>query len=225
MGTARSLLVLLVMGATFWAAPLYSKTVAGGPVTLDQILDGIERRYDGKGFSASFFQESILKAMQITDTAEGRLTVKRPGKMRWEYTIPEAQSIITDGHTMWIHRPGDNQVMVGKAPEYFGGGKGAGFLSDIRQVRKSFTIQMQAAENKDYYRLKLIPLKPSAELADIVISVAKDTFQIDQVVTHNSYGDETRIVLSNYQFNIDPDDAQFTFSIPKGADVVKMDQF
>jgi outer membrane lipoprotein carrier protein len=204
--------------------PVRAQT-AGGPITLDQILDGIERRYDGKGFTAAFFQESMLKAVQITDTAEGRLTVKRPGKMRWEYTIPEAQSIITDGHSMWIHRPADNQVMVGKAPEYFGGGKGAGFLSDIRQVRKSFTIQMQAAENQEYYRLKLIPVKPTPELADIVISAAKGTFQIDQVVTHNSYGDETRIVLSNYQFNIDPDDAQFTFTIPKGADVVKMDKF
>lgn len=225
MATARSLLVLLIIMATLGAVPLYSQTAAGGPVTLDQILDGIERRYDGKGFTAAFFQESILKAMQITDTAEGRLTVKRPGKMRWEYTIPEVQNIITDGRSMWIHRPADNQVMVGKAPEYFGGGKGAGFLSDIRQVRKSFTIQMQAAENKDYYRLKLIPVKATAELADIVISAAKGTFQIDQVVTHNSYGDETRIILSDYQFNIDPNDAQFTFTIPKGADVVKMDQF
>ncbi len=230
MGRARSLLVGLIIGtafwgAAFWATPLYSQTAAPGPVTLDQILDGIERRYDGKGFTASFFQESILKAMQITDTAEGRLTVKRPGKMRWEYTIPEVQNIITDGRTMWIHRPADNQVMVGKAPEYFGGGKGAGFLSDIRQVRKSFTIQMQAADNPDYYRLKLTPVKPTAELADIVISAAKGSFQIDQVVTHNSYGDETRIVLSNYQFNLDPSDAQFTFSIPKGTDVVKMDQF
>lgn len=220
---SRSMLVLLMIMVTLGALPVFAQT-AGGPVTLDQILDGIERRYDGKGFSAAFFQESILKAMQITDTAEGSLTVKRPGKMRWEYTIPEPQSIITDGRTMWIHRPADNQVMVGKAPEYFGGGRGAGFLSDIRQVRKSFSIQMQAAENKDYYRLKLIPNKPTAELADILISVDKQTYRIDQVVTHNAYGDETRIVLSDYRFNIDPDDAQFTFTIPKGADVIKMDQ-
>jgi outer membrane lipoprotein carrier protein len=225
MATARSLLVFTAMVATLWVAPLFSQSAGGQAVTLDQILNGIERRYDGKGFSAAFFQESILKAMQITDTAEGRLTVKRPGKMRWEYTIPEAQSIITDGHSMWIYRPTDNQVMVGKAPEYFGGGKGAGFLSDIRLLRKSFTIQMQAAENKDYYRLKLVPVKPTPELADIVISAAKATFQIDQVVTHNAYGDETRIVLSDYQFDIDPGDGLFNFVIPSGADVVKMDKF
>jgi outer membrane lipoprotein carrier protein len=45
------------------------------------------------------------------------------------------------------------------------------------------------------------------------------------VVTFNAYGDETRIVLNNYRFNIDPDDALFKFTIPDGADVIQMDQF
>jgi len=89
---------------------------------LNRILKGIEKHYGGRAFKASFFQESILKVMQITDTAEGHLIVRPPGKMRWEYTVPEPQSIISDGRTMWIYRPTDKQVMVGKAPEFFGGG-------------------------------------------------------------------------------------------------------
>ena len=47
---------------------------------LGKILDGVEKRYAGPGFSAKFFQESMLKAMQISDTAEGSLTVKRPAR-------------------------------------------------------------------------------------------------------------------------------------------------
>jgi outer membrane lipoprotein carrier protein len=190
---------------------------------LDKILDGIEQRYAGKGFSAKFFQESMLKAMQISDTAEGSLTVKRPGKMRWQYTIPDNQTIVTDGSSLWIYRPADNQVMVGRAPDFFGQGKGAGFLSDIRLLRKSFKITLEPAENKDYYRLRLVPNKPTPELAEIVLSVSQKTYQADQVTTYNAYGDETRIVLSEYQFNIDPDDALFTFEIPKGADIVQID--
>jgi outer membrane lipoprotein carrier protein len=215
------LAALLSLGAL----PLVASSADAGSPALDQILKGIEKRYAGKGFSASFFQESMLKAMQITDTAEGHLTVKRPGKMRWEYTIPEKQSIVTDGKTMWIYRPADNQVMLGKAPAYFGRGKGAGFLSDIRLIRESFTIEQHPAENEDYYRLKLLPREPTQELADIILSVAKRTYQIDQVVSHNAYGDETRIVLSDFRFDIDPADDLFRFTIPAGADVVQMDQF
>ncbi len=221
--TAKMVLIgILVMSI---GLPVTSAAASNNAERIDRIVKQIEKRYAGKGFTAKFFQESSLKAMQITDTADGQLAVKQPGKMRWEYTVPEVQTIISDGKTMWIYRPADNQVMVGKAPEYFGGGKGAGFLSDIGLIRKSFTIQWQQSENDSYDRLKLIPRKPNQELADIIISVNRQTYQIDQVVTHNAYGDETRIVLSDYQFNVNLEDAQFKFDIPKGTDVVQMDQF
>lgn len=223
---ARSFIIIIVfmLAAGVLAVQAAEKADSTGGATVEQILKGIEHRYSGKGFTASFFQESILKAMQMTDTAEGRLTVERPGKMRWEYVVPDSQTIITDGKSMWIYRPSDNQVMVGQAPEYFGNGKGAGFLSDVRQIRKSFSLSQLPAESSKYFRLKLIPHKPTADLADIILSVAVESYQIDQVVTHNTYGDETRFVLSDYQFNIDPDDALFTFTIPEGVDVVKMDR-
>jgi outer membrane lipoprotein carrier protein len=192
---------------------------------LNRILKGIEQHYGGRAFKASFFQESILKVMQITDTAEGHLIVRPPGKMRWEYTVPEPQSIISDGRTMWIYRPTDKQVMVGKAPEFFGGGKGAGFLSDVSQIRKSFTIELEPAQSEKHYRLKLVPLKAGPELTDIILSVSKETYRIDQVVTHNAYDDETRIVLSDYEFDIQLKEELFTFTVPKGVDVVQMEQF
>lgn len=211
-------LVLCVGGVGLGAA------AGDNAATLSKILDGLEKRYAGPGFSAKFFQESMLKAMQISDTAEGSLTVKRPGKMRWEYTIPDVQTVVSDGRTLWIYRPADNQVMVGKAPTFFSGGKGAGFLSDIRQVRKSFTIEVLKAENDAYYRLRLTPRKASPDLADVILSVKKTDFQVDQVITHNAYGDETQITLNEYQFNLNPKDTLFTFKPPEGVDVVRVDQ-
>jgi outer membrane lipoprotein carrier protein len=216
-----TVLTLLFVWALTAGAASADEMTAG----LAHILEGIEQRYAGNGFSASFFQESMLKAMQITDTAEGRLTVKRPGKMRWEYTVPEPQSIITDGKTMWIYRPADKQVMLGRAPAFFGQGKGAGFLSDIRLIRESFSITQQPAENDKYHRLRLLPHEAEPELADIILSVDKRSYQIDQVVTHNAYGDETRIVLKDYRFNIDPPEKLFDFRVPEGVDVIQMDQF
>lgn len=214
----------LLMLLTGWMMVLTNLGIAGQEASqVDRILSGIEQRYAGKGFSANFFQESMLKAMQISDTAEGRLTVKRPGKMRWEYSMPDEQTIVTDGKSLWIYRPSDNQVMVGAAPDFFGQGRGAGFLSDIRLIRKGFKIEFLEAENPAYDRLRLTPNKPTQELARIVLSVKKNTYQVDQVTTYNAYGDETRIVLSEYQFNLDPADNLFFFEIPPGVDVVYMD--
>ncbi len=217
----RWIIYLMILSFGTAAIPAFADK---GDAGLDKILKGIEARYAGKGFSAAFFQESMLKAMQISDTAEGRLTVKRPGKMRWEYILPDPQTIITDGKSMWIHRPADNQVMVGKAPEFFGGGKGAGFLSDIRLIRKSFHIQQKPAENDNYLRLQLIPKQPEPEIAEIILSVSKTSYQVDQVLTYNAYGDETKITLSDYQFGVEPKEKLFRFDFPEGVDVVEIDQ-
>ena len=191
---------------------------------IQKILNGIEKRYAGPGFSANFFQESMLKAMMISDTAEGQLLVKRPGKMRWEYTIPDAQTIITDGKSMWIYRPADKQVMVGQAPQFFSGGKGAGFLSDIRQIRKSFRIEMQKTQSPDHFQLRLLPKTPTPDLAVVILTIGRSGYLVEQVLTYNAYGDETRIVLSDYKFNQNPKDSLFTFVVPDGIDEVQIDQ-
>jgi len=208
-----------VMGAGWLSAAETSSAAS-----LEKILDGMETRYSGKGFSVVFFQESMLKAMQISDTAEGRLVVKKPGKMRWEYILPDPQTIITDGKSMWIYRPADNQVMVGRAPAFFGDGKGAGFLSDIRQIRKGFQVEVISSNKESHYELKLTPKQPTPEIAQIFLSVAKSSFQVDQVLTLNSYGDETKISLDNYKFNLNPKETLFSLEIPDGVDVVELDQ-
>ncbi|MBW1849113.1 MAG: outer membrane lipoprotein carrier protein LolA [Deltaproteobacteria bacterium] len=56
---------------------------------LQKIITGVEKRYNVSSFSAAFDQTSTIKVMAITDTGKGRITVKRPWKMKWEYDSPE----------------------------------------------------------------------------------------------------------------------------------------
>jgi outer membrane lipoprotein carrier protein len=50
------------------------------------------------------------------------------------------------------------------------------------------------------------------------------TFDVFRIVTHNSYGDETRIALSNIQFKLNLDDSMFSFQIPEGVEVLQLDE-
>ena len=81
---------------------------------MEEILKNVEKRYAASDFSTRFYQTLTLKAMDITDNATGRAFFKRPGMMRWEYEKPDRQIIITDSDTLWIYRPDDDQVMIGK---------------------------------------------------------------------------------------------------------------
>ena len=119
----------------------FTPNVSG--LTLDDIIKKVESRYAVSGFSAFFLQASTIKAMEITDSASGKAFFKHPDKMRWEYETPDRQTIITNGNTLWIYRPEDNQVMVGKAPCFFEDGKGFSFLSDMESVKKKFYILLE----------------------------------------------------------------------------------
>ena len=187
------------------------------------IFSGIEKRYAATGFSARFHQLSTLKAMEITDTASGTILVKRPGMMRWTYEIPEKQVIVSDGKQMWIYRPQDNQVMVGKAPAFFGNGRGAGFLSDLTSLRKEFVISQGKDTPEGNYRLKLSPRKKNQDITAVHLIITKETFDITEIITYNIFDDETRIKLSDIRFKDEIDDTQFKFDIPDGVDVVGMD--
>ena len=70
--------------------------------SLEEILAKLETRYNAADFTASFSQESTLKALDITDTAAGKVWFKHPGMMRWEYEHPEKYAIISDGKNLWI---------------------------------------------------------------------------------------------------------------------------
>ena len=198
-----------------------SSSAAADP-TIDTIIAGVEARYNVPGFTADFDQESILKAMAVTDTASGRLMVRQPGKMRWEYLVPDPQTIITDGKELWVYRPQENQVLVGKAPSFFGEGKGAGFLSNIKTVRKSFQLSLEPATDPNQYRLKLLPNKSSVELMAVELDIVKKTYDLVRITTFNVYGDETRIELKNVSFDDPPPEGLFRFDVPEGADVLQM---
>jgi len=212
--------IAIMLGLTFSAG----FAAAEPELTLEQILDRMEAQYTNKSFKAEFAQESTLKAMDITDFATGKVFVRYPGMMRWEYEKPEKQVIITDAKKLWIYRPADNQVMTGSAPAFFSDGKGASFLSDIKLVRQKFEISLEQSKDNFFYELKLAPQEKNLDVTDIRLSVTKNTFTVIRIITYNSYGDENRIELINHQFNLKLDDQLFSFDIPPGTDVLQIDE-
>ncbi len=223
----KTVIFLIGMFVFFQEQTLYCQDSASSAekssLSLDEIIAQVEKRYTGSGFSARFDQKSTIKAMDITDTAFGMVFIKHPGMMRWEYEAPEKQLIITDSKTLWIYRPGDNQVMTGNAVSYFGNGKGASFLSDIKLIREKFTVTLEEKIEKCCYVLKLLPKEKKFDIAVIYLTVSKETFELVRIVTYNSYEDETRIEMSNFQFNQQLNDSLFTFIIPSGADILQIE--
>jgi outer membrane lipoprotein carrier protein len=216
-----TLRVLMGMLAVLGVA---SALLAQSMPSLDTVLREVEKRYTAAQFSAEFLQESTIRAMEITDFASGRIYVRYPGMMRWEYEKPEPQAIITDGTKLWVYRPQDNQVLTGSAPVFFRDGKGASFLSDIRLVRQKFTITLHPPEGENLYELRLVPRESTLNISQVRLLITPRTYTIARIVTLNDYGDDTRIDIINTQFSVELNPALFSFEIPPGADVQRIEE-
>jgi len=218
---------LFFCGQVVLASDLSSKAASAPDATLlslNKLIDKVEKHYSVSGFIADFSQTSSIKAMEITDSASGRAFFKRPGKMRWEYETPDRQMIITDGKTLWVFRPEDNQVMIGKAPSFFKDGKGFSFLSDMKVIKQKFDMVLEKESKEGFFVLKLLPKEKTYDIAEIYLWISRNTFDVVRILTYNSYGDETRIVFNNIQLKQELDDSLFSFEITEGIEVLNLDE-
>jgi outer membrane lipoprotein carrier protein len=220
--------IILFFGGQLTLASGLSSNTASAPdashLSLDEVLKKIEKHYSVSGFTAYFTQTSTIKAMDITDSASGKAFFKRSGKMRWEYETPDRQIIITDGNTLWVFRPEDNQVMIGKAPSFFQGGKGFSFLSDMKEIREKFSITLEKETEEGFFILKLLPIEKTLDIVKIYLWISRNTFDVVKILTYNSYGDETRIVFTNIQLKQELDDSLFSFKTSEGMEVLNLDE-
>ncbi len=187
-----------------------------------EILNRMEKKYADRDFSADFHQISTLTALEITETASGKAFFSHPGKMRWKYLVPTRHEIISDGNTLWIYRPDENQVVKGDAQAFFTAGAGGAFLSNISLVREQYSADIKEdPTDVDHITLTLKPRKLSSEIKSIHIRILKKNDHIVQVKTINPYGDETTLEFWNIAFKkIAPE--VFDFNIPEGVDVIEM---
>jgi outer membrane lipoprotein carrier protein len=183
-------------------------------------LDGLEKQYAGRTFSATFTQTSVMTALDISETASGRAWFSHPGKMKWQYLEPERHDIVTNGATLWIYRPDENQVMRGDASQFFASGAGGAFLSDISQLRDNFTVTVYESTDQ-WVELQLDAPPDNPDIQIIRIQATRKDFQIQTVTTVNTVGDVTRFELSDIQFLQLPDN-WFEFTVPPGTSVIDM---
>ena len=63
-------------------------------------------------FEADFEQVVTDADGLALETSTGRMTLSRPGRLRWEVREPWPQLVLADGSSLWVHEPDLEQVTV-----------------------------------------------------------------------------------------------------------------
>jgi outer membrane lipoprotein carrier protein len=192
--------------------------------TAPELAEALQRKYDAvKDFSADFvhtYQGGVLKK-QLTE--RGTVLVKKPGKMRWDYTSPEKKQFVSDGAKVYFYIPADKQVIVSSVPTDASATTPALFLAGKGRLTSEFSpsfVDLPAGLPAGSRALKLVPKSKQPDYDWLVLAVDPATLAIRGLVTIDAQGGTSTFAFANLKQNIGLADDQFTFKIPRGVDVV-----
>jgi outer membrane lipoprotein carrier protein len=192
-------------------------------LSADGLARDLQNKYDTvRDFSADFvhiYQGGILRQKA---TERGRLLIKKPGKMRWEYTSPEAKLFVSDGHRLYSYIPQDNQVLVTAVPADDQATTPALFLSGKGNLIRDFTVSFDTIPEAPAgaVTIKLIPRQPEPEYDWLSLAVDPKTLRILALATADAQGGRSTFTFANLRENVGLADNEFVFRMPRGIDVV-----
>jgi outer membrane lipoprotein carrier protein len=77
---------------------------------LSPLLKAVETRYNHAQTLQVVFHEAYTGLGQPRRTESGSLMLRKPGRMRWDYSSPKGKLFISDGKYLWLYTPKNNQV-------------------------------------------------------------------------------------------------------------------
>lgn len=168
-----------------------------------------------QGLRADFRQTVSDANGDLVESAEGSVSLARPGRFRWDYRTPP-QIIVSDGTTVWLYDADLAQVTLRPAAESLSGTPamllaGEGRLSDQFEISDGGTVD-------DLAWSRLVPKEPDGDFSELAVGIAGG--ELRRMTLVDRLGQTTRLDFARIERNPRFDAGTFTFVPPPGVDVV-----
>jgi len=182
------------------------------------VITAIESHYrDLVDLTAKVTQKNFLKSVDKTQTFDGALSIKKPGKLRLEYT--NGQIIVIDGKEVWFYSKKSAQAIRRTFKDFEQANIPVAFLLGAAHIRDDFdVVERKGSAIRNTF--DLTPRKKDAAMKKLGI-VCDDGGRITGMVIHDKSGNTSSIAFSDVKENIGLDDALFRFKVPKGTEVIE----
>lgn len=153
-------------------------------------------------------------------TSSGTFEFSRPGRFKFVYKKPFAQTIVADGKTLWLYDTDLNQVTARKQAQALGSTPAALIASaaDVRALQADFHL----ASDGQHEGVEWVLATPKGK--DSALQSVRIGFR-DGVLAHleivDSFGQRSEMSFMGFQANVSLEPASFTFKPPAGADLIQ----
>jgi len=204
----RVKLLALILGLSVGGVAL------GTPVQdVDKYLTGLA------SWSADFTQTIDDGHGKVLRSAAGKLYLQRPGKFRWDYTLPSEQLVLADGKQIWFYDKDLGQANVRDMDATLASTP-ASLLSEGGSVATQFEVKaLPASGGMDWFQL--LPKRADTDFQLIRIGFAKG--ELASMFLADKLGQITQLTFTHPSRNAKFTTDLFSFTPPPGVDVIGRD--
>ena len=208
------LLLLLPLLASSTAVPPGADEAAAA-----SLLRRVEDRHARTADLVARFSQSYRSGMLGREVVErGTVSIKRPGRMRWDYEDPEKKTFVSDGKTFYFYVPADKQVIVSEQDEQRS--LAGRLLSGRGGLTGEFAASIEAPLEEGVVRLKLVPRREQADVERAFVDI-EPSGRVRSLQLEDAQGNRTRFRFEKVRENTGLKDELFRFEVPPGVEVIR----
>ncbi len=210
------------MNKKLWIALCLMSAAAGAWADGLQSLENFVK--DAKSGRADFTQTVTAPSRDgqppRAKTSTGTFEFQRPGKFKFDYKKPFAQTIVADGQSLWLYDVELNQVTQRAQAQALGSTPAALIAAapDLRALQADFSLE-SAPERDGLQWVKATPKAKDGQLQSIQVGFQGDALAALEIL--DSFGQRSVLRFNKVEVNPSLGAGTFAFKAPVGADVLK----
>jgi outer membrane lipoprotein carrier protein len=201
-----------------WVCLLAVSAPAAVP-DLTAILQGVENRYNRARTLELHFEQTYDAPNRGPRTEAGDLFLRKPGRMRWQYTQPSGKLFVSDGKYIFLYTPGNNRVERTKVKQSDDMRAPLAFLLGKLNFERDFKRFIVRKDGEDTW-IAAEPKSDKAPFTKVEFRVSP-SYEIRQLIVAGDGGASTEFRFAGEKLNPPIADKLFQFQPPAGAEVVE----
>ena len=190
-----------------------------GDTATQHLLKGVEGRYNRAQTLEIRFAETYSGLGRGPRTETGVLYLRKPGRMRWEYTQPAGKLFVSDGKQVYLYLPDENRVEKMKLKDTEDMRAPMAFLLGKLHFEKEFQ-NLQARAEGEGSLVTAEPKSNSLPYSKVEFQVSP-TFEIRKLHIVGQDQSVLDFAFESEKLNPPLANSLFQFQPPAGAQIVE----
>ena len=195
---------------------------AGDP-RIEADVAALQRKYSGMRDLQMNFVQSYGWPGRQPRTESGRVFLRRPGLMRWEYREPAEKLFLSDGETIHFYLPDRKQVQKSRVARSRDRRLPFMFLLGRGNLKRDFS-RIEWAREQPFFAgnrvLAATPGKAAGPVAEVLMEYDPGRMQLQRVALIERGGARNDFIFTNIRENAGLVKGLFEFQGPEDLDAV-----